>query len=310
MILKKLLMLVVVLVFQNNLWSQDLEPIELSDAWLSKIATLAPARPTVATDGSKKILIFSLHTGYEHWVIPHTEAVLKLLLSRSGAAGFSTSKDISEFEADKISQYDAIILNNTCPEREDRDIFLDVLRRDDSLTEQEREEKAAALEANLIRFVGEGGGLMLVHGGATMQNNSEDFSFMTGGSFDFHPKQQPISVHLADPSHPLVKGFNGNGFVHTDEPYFYKNAYIDKNFRPLLYMKASELEGLDQEFEEDIRYIAWIKKFGEGRIMLLSPSHNAQSFEIPGLLQFYLDGIQYVVGDLECDDSPIGNGRK
>ena len=307
--LKKLLILVLVFAIQNRLCSQDLESIELSEEWLAKITDLAPARPSVTTDGSKKILIFSLYTGYDHWVIPHTEAVLKLLLSCSGAARFSTSKDISEFEADKIDQYDAIVLNNTCPEREDRDIFLDVLRKDDSMTEPERMEKAAALEANLIRFVAEGGGLMLVHGGATMQNNSEDFSFMTGGSFDFHPKQQPIQVELADPSHPLVRGFNGQGFVHTDEPYFYKNAYIDKNFRPLLYMKASELEGLEQQFEEDIRYIAWIKRFGEGRIFLLSPSHNAQSFEIPGLLQFYLDGMQYVLGDLECDDTPVGNGK-
>ena len=149
------------------------------------------------------------------------------------------------------------------------------------MTEEERLIKASELETNLIRFVLNGGGLMLVHGGATMQNDSEDFSFMTGGSFDFHPKQQPVSVKLVDPAHPLVRGFKGTGFVHTDEPYFYKNAYVDKNFRPLLYMKASELQGLNRNFEEDVRYIAWVKKYGEGRIFLVAPSHNAQSFRNP-----------------------------
>jgi hypothetical protein len=39
--------------------------------------------------------------------------------------------------------------------------------------------------------------------------------------------------------------------------------------------------------------------------MYASPSHNAQSFENPQLLQFFLDGMQYVVGDVKCDDSPL-----
>jgi hypothetical protein len=40
--------------------------------------------------------------------------------------------------------------------------------------------------------------------------------------------------------------------------------------------------------------------------MYASPSHNAQSFENPDLLQFFLDGMQYVVGDVECDERAIG----
>ncbi len=290
-----------------GLSAQDLEPIELSDAWLKKVETLAPESPTVAVDGSSKILIFSLHTGYEHWVIPHTEAVFQMLLAKSGAAVTTSSKDIRVFETGTIENYDAIILNNTCPERDKRDIFYDVLRKNDTLTEKQRVAKAAELEANLLRFVKQGGGLVLVHGGATIQNDSGAFSEMSGGSFDFHPKQQSIKMKLAEPDHPLLKAFKGEGFIHTDEPYFYKNAYADKNFRPLLYMQASELEGLVEDFEEDKRYVAWIKKYGEGRVFLTSTSHNAQSFENAQLLQFLLDGMQYVLGDLECDDSPIGN---
>jgi type 1 glutamine amidotransferase len=286
--------------------AQDLEPIELSDAWLKKIEAIAPETPSVPARVTRKILIFSLHTGYEHWVIPHTEAVIELLLAKSGAAESTSSKDIRVFETGTIENYDAIILNNTCPERGKRDIFYDVLRKNDALTEEQRLEKAAELEANLLRFVKQGGGLVLVHGGATLQNNSEAFSEMSGGSFDFHPKQQPIKMKLAEPDHPLLRAFKGEGFVHTDEPYFYKNSYADKNFRPLLYMQASELQGLDKTFGEDKRYVTWIKKYGEGRVFLTSTSHNAQNFENAQLLQFLLDGMQYALGDLECDDSPIG----
>jgi type 1 glutamine amidotransferase len=286
--------------------AQDLEPIELSEAWLEKVEDLAPETPSVPVDGRRKILIFSLHTGYEHWVLPHTEAVFQLLLAKSGAAVCTSSKDIGVFETGTIENYDAIVLNNTCSERDKRDIFYDVLRKNDALTEEQRLEKAAELEANLLRFVKQGGGLVLVHGGATIQNNSEAFSEMSGGSFDFHPKQQPIKMKLAEPDHPLLRAFKGKGFIHTDEPYFYKNSYADKNFRPLLYMQASELQGVDKTFEENKRYVAWIKKYGDGRVFLTSTSHNAQSFENPQLLQFLLDGMQYALGDLECDDTPIG----
>ncbi len=303
--MKRTLILICCLTLTFSLTAQDLEPIKLSDEWLAGIENIAPSKPTVRTNGKKKVLIFSLHTGYEHWSIPHTEAVFKLLLSHSGAAQYASSEDIAVFERESLKGFDAIVLNNNCPEGDKRDIFYDVLRKEDRLSEEDCLQKAAELEANLIRYVAEGGGLMLVHGGATMQNESEDFSFMTGGSFDFHPPQQPIDVQLAEPGHPLLKAFKGKGFVHTDEPYFYKNAYVDKNFRPLLYMDAAKLEGLDREFEENIRYIAWIKKFGEGHVFLAAPSHNAQSFENPALLRFFLDGLQYVLGDLECDDTPV-----
>lgn len=41
--------------------------------------------------------------------------------------------------------------------------------------------------------------------------------------------------------------------------------------------------------------------------MCCSPSHNAQSYENPDLLQFFLNGLQYVVGDVNCDEQPLGS---
>jgi type 1 glutamine amidotransferase len=291
-----------------HLGAQDLEPFKLSERWLDSIRVLAPVTPSVPVKEKKEILIFSLHTGYDHWVIPHTEAVMNLLATHSGIATCTTSKDISIFEKENLAQFDIVIMNNTCPKRDRRNLFYDVLKSDQEKTEEQLLEEAAVLENNLINFVKEGGGLMLLHGGATVQNDSPEFSKMTGGSFDFHPEQQPISVKLADPGHPLTSAFKGKGFVHTDEPYFYKNAYDSYNFHPLLYMEADELEGLEErEFKVNKRYLAWIKRYGTGRVFVAAPSHNAQSFKNRELLQFFQDAIQYVLGQLECDDSPIGN---
>lgn len=114
-----------------------------------------------------------------------------------------------------------------------------------------------------------------------------------------------MHVKEVDPNHPLVQAFKGDGFTHIDEPYFFKNAYFDYNFRPLLYIEADKLEGKRAEVSNNTVYVAWIKKHGKGRVFYTSPSHNAQSMDNPELLQFFLDGMQYVVGDLEADDSPM-----
>ncbi len=299
------LLLPYLLLLSLSLFAQDLEPFELTPQWLEKIEGLAPAGPPAKPQAGRRLLLFSLHTGYEHWAIPHTEAVVQALASKSGIATCTATKEIDFFEADSLANFDAVVLNNTCPERDYRDIFYDVFRKDSSLNEDQRRQKAASLEVNLLDFVRRGGGLVLLHGGTTMQNNSMAFSEMTGGSFDFHPPQQPIEVKVAEPEHVISKAFNRGGFTHTDEAYFFKNAYADKNFRPLLYMDAGTLTGLEQPVADPIRYISWIKPYGKGRVFVCTPSHNAQSFENPELLQYMLNGIQYALGDLQADDTAL-----
>jgi type 1 glutamine amidotransferase len=282
----------------------QLNEFPLTDEWVQKIEKLAPAKAEIQPAKHHKVLVFSLFTGYDHWVVPHTDAVMKVLAEKTGAFDVEFNNDIYQFEKKNLKKYDAVVLNNNCSEGTRRDLLLDVLDKDKSLTNAQRTVKAAELEANLIEYVKNGGGLMVIHGAIVMQNNSMPFSEMVGGSFDYHPEQQEITLGLCEPDHPLVKAFGGNSFVHTDEPYLFNMAYTRKNFRPLLYMDTSKLTRKTKEIDEKIKYVSWIKKFGEGRVFFVSPSHNAQSFEDGRLLKFYLDGVQYVLGDLKCDDSP------
>ena len=228
---------------------------------------------------------------------------MEVMADKTGAYVMDKSSDIRVFE--DLEGYDAVMLNNNCSAGERRDLFWDERGKDKDLTDKEREKKAARLEKNLIRFVKRGGGLMVVHGAIVMQNNSLEFSKMVGGSFDYHPVQQEVQAKLVEPDHPLLNGFKGQPFVHVDEPYIFKNAYFDYNFRPLLSMDAGALHSLKKEIKDPIIYISWIKPYGKGRVFYVSPSHNAQSFEDPRLLKFYLDGLQYVTGDLKCDDAPM-----
>ena len=58
------------------------------------------------------------------------------------------------------------------------------------------------------------------------------------------------------------------------------------------------------KLKSDVRYVSWIKPFGKGRVFYCGPSHQPESYETAALLRYYLDGLQYALGDLKCDDAP------
>jgi type 1 glutamine amidotransferase len=283
----------------------QMQSFEVNIDWLKKIENLAPNAPEVNPTKKHNVLVFDLITGFQHWNTPHINEVMKILGNKSGVYSAEITNDIFVFEKKNLKKYDAIVLNNNCPISPRRNIFLDQLDKNDSYSLAEKDKIAKRLESNILKFVKNGGGLMAIHGGSTMQIASIEFSEMLGGSFDYHPPQQKISVMLVDKDHTLLKAFEGKPFVHIDEPYIFKNAYAKKNFRPLLYIDTSELI-FNKKIDEKIKYISWIKSYGKGRVFYSSLSHNAQSFENTNLLKFFLDGMQYVLGDLECEDSPGG----
>lgn len=290
---------------------------ELDQAWKQKIAERAPKAPTVAPKQARKVLIFSLATGYKHWCIPHSEAVIETLGAESGAYETVASVDIEVFRPERLKEFDAVVLNNNCPTGGKRNLFHDVLiKKIDSegakykdRPRAEREELAQMLYRSLVDYVAEGGGLVLLHGAITSFNYSDEFSELTGGSFDYHPPQQEVTLHPVEPGHPLLAPFDGKPFVHNDEPYVMNRAYEKLNFAPMLEMETGDLKINSEKRKKEMtampRYVAWIKPHEQGRVFFSSPSHNAQSFERPELLGFLLNGMQYALGDLECDDQPV-----
>jgi type 1 glutamine amidotransferase len=292
--------------FTDSTIAQGLSEIPLNDAWIQEIKSKAPAQLTYPSSQKRKVLVFSLYTGFNHWVIPHTETMMKVLTEKAGGFDMTYTKDIHDFEKQNLKQYDAIILNNNCSIGDHRDMFWDVLKNESGLDSVAAMKEAAKLEKGFISYIKNGGGVMAMHGGIVMQNKSMAFSEMMGGSFDYHPKQQEIEVKLVDANHPLLSAFNGEGFTHMDEPYMFNKDYVNKNFKPLLYFESAKIKGKRNTDGDAIRYISWIKSYGKGRVFYTSPSHNAQSFSNPALLQFFLDGLQYTVGDVDCDASPIG----
>jgi type 1 glutamine amidotransferase len=50
--------------------------------------------------------------------------------------------------------------------------------------------------------------------------------------------------------------------------------------------------------------VAWIHNYGKGRVFYSSLGHREEIYWNPTILRFYLDGIQFAMGDLEADAAP------
>jgi type 1 glutamine amidotransferase len=274
--------------------------------WSARVEAAAPARATVEAD-KRRLLVFSLLTGYDHKVIPHVDRTLEILGGRSGAFEATVTVDIEDLEADNLAQYDVLVLNNNCSVGPRRNLFLDELEtnpRYAELTAEQRQARSDALERSLLTFVASGKGLVVLHGAPTLLNNSEKFTGLVGGAFDYHPPNQEVTLRPVDEDHPLVAAFRGKGpFVHRDEPYCFKGAYEKLDFRPLLSMDVEGLDDPEGRVGALPRYVAWVKPHGKGRVFYCSPSHFPESYESSTMLRFLLDGVQYAAGDLKCDDS-------
>lgn len=305
----------VICLLASSLQAQRMPEIKLDETWKQKVAAQAPAKPQAAPKQKRKVLIFSLATGFQHWCIPHTEAVVEILGKQSGAYESVASRDIEVFRPERLKEFDAVVLNNNCPKGPKRDLFYDVLIQHigkegaqyKDMHQAEREKLAKLLYRSLVDYVAEGGGLVLMHGAIANFTQSEEFSELAGGSFSYHPPQQEVTLHPCCPDHPVTKPFGGKPFVHVDEPYVMGGAYDKMLFKPMLELEREGIKANRKRgFHDQVRYVAWIKPYKKGRVFFSSPSHNAQSFERPELLGFLLNGMQYAVGDLECDDTPIG----
>ena len=50
--------------------------------------------------------------------------------------------------------------------------------------------------------------------------------------------------------------------------------------------------------------MSWIRRHGQGRVFYSSLGHNPELFWNPQILQHFLGGIQFALGDLEADATP------
>jgi hypothetical protein len=56
--------------------------------------------------------------------------------------------------------------------------------------------------------------------------------------------------------------------------------------------------------------LSYIQREGKGRVFVEVLGHDESIYKLPSMLTHILAGMQYVLGDLQADDSPTGGSSK
>ncbi len=263
-----------------NTFTVPLPP--LSAEVLDRIAAAIPARAAVAARKPRKLLVFwradaILHKGG----VPAANHALALLGKKTGAFEVHFSRDYEVFDRRVLSRYDALVLNSTAH----------VVLPD------------AAKQQALLDWVGAGGGVVGIHAAIDTFKYWPEGAEVVGATFGGHPWNPSGSwaVELAEPQHPLLRAWAGQDFKIKEEFYELADPYRRSDRRVLMTLDLSDpatagvkpIHRTDKDFA-----VSWIKRHGAGRVFYGMFGHIADSSWDPRVLTFYLDGIQYVLGDL------------
>ena len=248
-----------------------------------------PAKATATPKQPRKMLVFSLCKGFKHSCIPYWEKSLEIMGKKTGAFTMDISTDMAVFTSETLKQYDAICFNNT------------------TTLEPTPEQSKAILE-----FIQNGKAIVGIHAGADNFNKNPELQEIIGNKFTGHPWTDGAgewACKIDDPTHPLMKAFGGKGFRVMDEIYRTEAPlYSRSKMRVLMSLDMSDEKNKsvkDLKPSDADTGLSWIKTVGKGRMFYGSLGHNNGITWNPMVLQHYLDGIQWAMGDIQADATPI-----
>jgi type 1 glutamine amidotransferase len=256
---------------------------------LKKIEAALPATAPAKPAKPRKILVFDRTEGFPHDSIPVGDKAFDLMGKKTGAYTVTISRDMDVFTPENLAQYDAVLFNNTTQLK-----FKDPKQRE-----------------ALLGFIRGGKGFIGIHSASDNFPTWPEAVEMIGGQFNGHPwggggtrKGEGWAIKVDDPVHVLNQPFAGKGFILKDEIYQIKGPYSRDTHRVLLSLDMSQDRNHVGGRSDGDNPISWIKRCGDGRVFYCSLGHNKEIYWNKAVLQHYLAGIQWALGDLKADDTP------
>ena len=284
-------------------------PAELTKDQAERIRAAAPKKARVAPKRPRRVLVFSTpapliekdpHRGY---CVPQGAYAMKVLGEKTGGFKPVLSDDPAMFLPDNLRKFDAVVLNNACgPWIRPTDEAMEKLKAHGPHADAVEQ----LLRKSLLDFVSSGGGIVAYHYAIGANRQWPEFHELLGAALDGHPWNEEVGVKLDDPDHPLLAVFGGKNFRLADEIYQFREPYSRDKVRVLLSldtkttnMKVKWINRTDGDFAQ-----AWVRSYGKGRVFYCGFGHRTEIWWNPTILRFYLDGIQFVTGDLDAPTAP------
>lgn len=276
------------LAMSSVLFGMSPDSSSLTKSQIDKIAAAIPKEAIGKPLKHRCVLVYSKTEGFYHQSIVAGNYALWLMGKATGAYECEFVEDKSVFSKETLERFDAIVFNNPCKVE-----FAEV-----------SQQKA------ILDFVAHGKGFVGIHCAVDCFQNWAQGAQMLGGLFRSHPwgAEGTWGIKIDEPNHPLVQSFNGQGFYIQDEIYqMSESPYSREKLRVLLSLDMTKpvnknVEGAIRT-DQDIA-ISWIRTYEQGRVFFCSFGHNDDVFWQPRILDHYLAGIQFALGDLLVDSRP------
>ncbi len=269
----------------------------LKQADIQKIQDAVPDTAPAKPKEPRKVLLYGHCGGFVHGgAIEAAKIAFPEIGTKTGAFTVVVSDDLANFEKDAIKQFDAIILSNTTG---------DLLKP--SKGQKPSTSSTEQLRANLMAWVKSGKGIMGIHAATDCSYKWKEYGDMMGGYFTGHPWNMNVHIKNDDPTHPVTAPFTGKGFQIRDEIYqFNRGVYSRDKQRVLLSLDVAEGKTPRKGQRADNDYgISWLKTHGKGRVFYCALGHHQGIFMNRQVLEHYLAGLQWALGDLKADATPV-----
>ena len=268
----------------------------LTEADVTLLTQNLPAKATAKPAHPRRLLIYNFTRGvYHDEAIAWATRALELMGEKTGAFTTTTSVDASVFTPERLREFDAVVMNNT---------MLNVF----GPPEVEETRMRA-----LVDFVRGGKGIIGIHSASVWEKDpasatEAEFRQLIGGRFRNHPwESEPASIRVEDPAHPLNAAWGGKSALPLpwrDELFQFEPPYSREKVRVLFSLDLSETADKGQRPDKDYP-LAWIQSCGKGRSFYSAPGHNKNAFGSPAFLRNLQDGVQFALGDLSADTTPV-----
>lgn len=220
-------------------------------------------------NNASRVLVFSRTKGYYHESIPSGIAAIQKLGSENGFQ-VDTTKDASQFTAENLKKYGAIIFLSTTQ---------DVLN----------DEQQKAMEG----YIRGGGGFVGIHAAADTEYDWPWYNKLVGAYFKSHPNNPNVrkaTVKVIDKTHAATRDLPDN-WERMDEWYNYKD--INPDLKVLAKLDEKSYEGGENG---DNHPIIWYHEYDGGRAFYTGGGHTQESFADPVFMKQVLGGIEYAMG--------------
>jgi len=204
--------------------------------------------------------------GFRHDSIATARQVLPALAAQTGAFTVTSTENVAEVTADRLSATDVLMFAMTTGE----------LPFD------------AAQKAAILAFVNNGGGFIGTHSATDTLYEWPDYGRLVGAYFKEHPWVQEATVTVEDTTHPTTSGL-GASFRLLEEYYTFR-----ENPRPsvhvLLSLNAASV-GATGDYP-----LAWTQTFGRGRSYYNALGHFPETWNDPRFQNQIVNAIRWASG--------------